>query len=223
MDICCKFATFQVSLFIHSLRSFQSRLSMSADLQRLNICFYFGNTFVMHFSLWCQRTLGIKCLFEETSSVTYIAAFKSSCCMCPGEFVFCYGLSKACLTKFCRWFDAIIILRDCMSLPVNVAHLLTLSMSSFFVVFYAVHFSLVTAEISLWEWMLAHFIEEKGGKLGYWVEMMETVAMLSWTILTLGTWVSKGGDRQGTSLHFKNLTFSHQIFSKKDCLISVEW
>jgi len=71
--------------------------------------------------------------------------------------------------------------------------------------------------------MLAHFIEEKGGKLGYWVEMMERVAMLSWTILTLGTWVSKGGDRQGTSLHFKNLTFSHQIFSKKDCLISVEW
>ena len=37
------------SLFIRSLWSFQSRLSMSADLQRLNICFYFGNTFVMLF------------------------------------------------------------------------------------------------------------------------------------------------------------------------------
>jgi len=90
------------SLFIYSLWSFQSRLSMSADLQRLNICFYFGNTFVTLFSFWCQTMLGIKCLVEETSSVTCIAAFKSSGCMCPGEFVFYCDLSKACLTRFCR-------------------------------------------------------------------------------------------------------------------------
>jgi len=32
--------------------------------------------------------IGIKCLVEETSSVTCIAAFKSSGCMCRGEFVF---------------------------------------------------------------------------------------------------------------------------------------
>jgi len=156
MDICYKFATFQVSLFIHSLRSFQSRLSMSADLQRLNICFYFGNTFVTLFRFWYQSMLGIKCLVEETSSVTCIAAFKSSGCMCRGEFVFYCGLRKACLIRFCRWFDATIILWDCTSVPVNIADLLTLSTESYFLLFYAVHFSILCSVI-----LCSYYLQQK--------------------------------------------------------------
>jgi len=66
MDICYKFATFQVSLFIHYLWSFRSRLTVSVDLQHLNIC------------------LG---LVEEILSITSIAAFKSSGCTCHGDFI----------------------------------------------------------------------------------------------------------------------------------------
>jgi len=51
--------------------------------------------------------------------------------------------------------------------------------------------------------MLAHFTE-KGGKFEYWLEMMERLAMISLTILILGTWAWKGEARcQGTSLDFK--------------------
>ena len=119
---------------------------MSADLQRLNICFYFGKTFATLFSFWCQSMLGIKCLVEETSSVTSIAAFNPAVVSVLESSFFYYSFSKACLTRFCRWFDATIILWDCTSVPVNVANLLTLLMESYFLLFYAVHFLLLTAE-----------------------------------------------------------------------------
>ena len=58
-------------------------------------------------------------------------------------------------------------------------------MESYFLLFYAVHFLLLTAEnLAVF---LAHFVEGRGGKLGNWGEMMERVAIISWTVLTLGT------------------------------------
>ena len=217
MDICYKFATFQVYLF--TLCGLSSRGWRCQPICNVRISVSTSEILLSRFLVWCRSMLGIKCLVKETSSVTCIAAFKSSGCMCPGEFVFYCGFSNACFTRFCRWFDTTIILWDCTSVPVNVANLLTLSMESYFLFFYAVHFLLLTAETLAVRMDSGTFCRRKRWEVKVLGEMMERAAITSWTVLTLGTWGSKGGDCQGSFLDFEIWYFCIKFLAWKDCFI----
>jgi len=76
-------------------------------------------------------------------------------------------------------------------------------MESYFLLFYAVDFLLLAAENLAVRMDSGTFCLRKRWEVRVLGEMMERVVIISWTVLTLGTWGRKGEDRQGSSLDFE--------------------